>query len=91
MPRMTIRNEHMGTSAQVNIPWDGTMSYWTKQRVRRRLLGKRFTPPPGFPLPGLLGESGPQRPPEFPGWEFSFEGAEGGGVRAKPRPLEIGE
>lgn len=84
MPRITVSNEVMKTSVQINLRKSGLVSYWTRQRVRRNLLGKDFQPPPGFPEPGPLGEYGPQRPPEMPGWEYKFEEIPGGNVKAIP-------
>lgn len=79
--RITIRNGSLGTAAQVNMPADGIFSVWQVLRLRRRLRV-----PPGFPGAGPLGEDGPQRPPEAPGWEYHFEALEDGRVKATPHP-----
>lgn len=89
MPRITVSNEVMKTSVQINMRANGLISYWTRQRVRRKLLGKNFQAPPGFPEPGPLGEYGPQHPPERPGWSYTFVEIDGGNVRAVPAPIAV--
>lgn len=78
----TIRNHDLGTSYRVNIPADGVISEATQRRCRTNLRT-----PPGYPGAGPLGEVGEQRPPETPGWGYTFEPVEGGGVKATPHPV----
>lgn len=82
MARITVRNSSLGTTARINMPADGVLSYWQVRRVFRKL-----GVPPGYPGAGALGEEGPQRPPERPDWEYIFERQPDGSVRATPHPV----
>ncbi len=82
MPRITVKNEDLGTAAQVNLPPEGVLSNLVRRRVRKKL-----GTPPGLPGAGPLGEVGPQRPPETPGWEYQFTDLGDGRVQALPRRI----
>jgi hypothetical protein len=83
--RITITNASLGTSVQTNFPKDGIFSTWQERRIRQGLKA-----PPGLPGAGPLGEEGPQRPPETPGWEYTFERQDDGRVKATPHPISEG-
>lgn len=83
MARITVTNQTMGTEAQIYIPADGVLTEHQRRRVMRKL-----GTPPGFPGAGPLGEEGPQRPPETPGWEYQFTDLGDGRVRAVPHPVQ---
>lgn len=74
-----------GAAATVNLPPDGILSRRTRERVQRKLRT-----PPGLPGSGPLGEVGPQRPPETPGWEYTFAALPDERVQATPCQAEGG-
>jgi hypothetical protein len=82
MGRITVTNGAIGARARVNIGPNGIIS----DRARRRVHEKLGTPP-GLPGAGPLGEVGPQRPPETPGWEYQFTDLGDGRVQALPRRI----
>lgn len=80
---VTIFNHDLGTSYRLSIPQSGEIS-----RSVRRLCVSRLETPPGYPGAGPLGEVGEQCPPETPGWRYTFDEVESGGVKATPHAIE---
>lgn len=79
---ISVFNHHAGTSYRLLVPPDGSISVDAQWRCRKAL-----GTPPGYPGAGPLGEVGEQRPPETPGWAYTFEALEGGGVKATPHAV----
>src|SRR4051812_7250691 len=86
MPRITIRNKTLGTEARANLAKDGVL-----RRRQVDALRDRLGVPPGCEWCGPVGEDGPQRPPEAPGWEYRFQALEDGTVKAVPHPVAAGK
>lgn len=81
---LTIYNHDTGASYTLSLAQDGVISKW----VRRKCQDKLGTPP-GYEGAGPLGEVGEQRPPETPGWGYTFAELPDGGVKATPHPVAV--
>lgn len=81
--KITVFNHDTGARYVLTVGHDGSVSKMAAWRCRDNLKT-----PPGYPGAGPLGEVGEQHPPETPGWAYTFEPAEGGGVKATPRAIE---
>ncbi len=81
--RITVYNHDLGSSYTLKVGHDGSISAMAAWRCRDTL-----GTPPGYAGAGPLGEVGDQHPPETPGWGYTFESLEGGGVKATPHPVE---
>lgn len=81
--RITVGNHDLGTAYTLTVGQDGVIPAWARWRCFKSLAT-----PPGYAGAGPLGEVGEQRPPETPGWRYTFEALPDGGVKATPHRVE---